>query len=123
MVDTASLQTETAIRQLMGRVGAESVKDLLALRCAALLARGGNGVDLSLLETLQARIAQLRQKALPLPVTDLALTGTDVMRLLKIGPGPRVGEVLARLLEVVIEEPKKNNPAELTKVVLKMGEG
>jgi len=36
-----------------------------------------------------------------------------VMRALGVGPGPRVGEALAALLEAVLEEPTRNTREEL----------
>jgi hypothetical protein len=49
-----------------------------------------------------------------LSVQDLAVDGTDVMRVLGIAPGPRVGEALERLLEEVLEEPARNTRERLS---------
>jgi hypothetical protein len=41
-------------------------------------------------------------------VRDLAVDGEDVMRALRLPSGPRVGRVLERLLEEVLDEPGWN---------------
>ena len=43
----------------------------------------------------------------PLSVADLAIDGSDLMEL-GIPAGPAIGETLRRLLDVVIEDPSKN---------------
>ncbi|HKQ20082.1 MAG TPA: hypothetical protein VJW75_10085, partial [Candidatus Eisenbacteria bacterium] len=48
-----------------------------------------------------------------LSVRDLKVDGADVMRVLKVPPGPEVGKVLERLLEEVLEEPSLNERGKL----------
>ena len=50
-------------------------------------------------------------------MTDLAIRGEDVMRELNIGPGREVGEVLARLLERVIDDPDLNTREALLRLL------
>jgi len=44
-----------------------------------------------------------------------------VMDLLKIKPGPKVGQVLSILLDQIINDPKKNKAAYLKKEIEKIG--
>jgi len=44
----------------------------------------------------------------PISPKMLKIDGTEIMELLGIKPGPKVGKILAILLEEVIEEPAKN---------------
>lgn len=53
-----------------------------------------------------------------LKITDLEIDGNDVMRILNIPPGRRVGEVLKMLLDVVIEDPSQNDKKLLEEVVM-----
>jgi tRNA nucleotidyltransferase (CCA-adding enzyme) len=50
-------------------------------------------------------------------VTDLDISGIDVMRVLNIPPSRKVGEVLNYLLELVLEDPNKNKKEILEEVV------
>ncbi|KKQ15129.1 MAG: hypothetical protein US28_C0022G0001, partial [Candidatus Daviesbacteria bacterium GW2011_GWA1_36_8] len=45
----------------------------------------------------------------PFSISDLKVNGTDVMEILKIKPGPKVGEVLNKLFQEVLEDASKNN--------------
>ncbi len=52
-----------------------------------------------------------------LRITDLAIDGKDVMRILGIAPGRIVGVVLERLLERVLDDPSLNEPDRLAALV------
>ena len=52
------------------------------------------------------RIEQVLQK--PFSISDLKITGTDVMQILNIPPGPKVGEILSKLFIEVDENLKLN---------------
>ena len=41
-------------------------------------------------------------------VKDLVVNGKDVMEILKIKPGPKVGQVMNKLFEEVLEDSSKN---------------
>ncbi len=51
-------------------------------------------------------------------IKDLAVSGRDVMKILKMGQGPEVGSVLEYLFEKVLDNPKLNNKGELKKLIL-----
>jgi hypothetical protein len=59
---------------------------------------------------------QLRAEA-ALKITDLAIGGADVMRILQCKPGPIVGEVLRRLLERVLDDAQLNSYEKLEPLV------
>ena len=54
-------------------------------------------------------------------VKDLAINGNDVMQLLNIKPGKEVGVILNELLNIVIDDPEKNNKEELFKIIKEKG--
>jgi hypothetical protein len=51
----------------------------------------------------------------------LKANGKDVMEILKIQPGPRVGQILDVLLGYVLFDPKKNKKDFLEKEIKKLG--
>lgn len=65
---------------------------------------------------------KIREVLLGRPVVqprELALSGDDVMQLLRVGPGPAVGETLRHLLDAVTENPALNTVDDLTALVQK----
>lgn len=56
-----------------------------------------------------------------LTVKKLAVNGDDVMQILNIEPGPRIGYILSLILNDVINNKYKNNRPELLKVLEKQG--
>jgi len=51
----------------------------------------------------------------------LKLNGNDVMRILELQPGPKVGQILDVLLGYVLDDPKKNDKEFLEKEIKKIG--
>ncbi|MDO8499029.1 MAG: hypothetical protein Q7S44_04560, partial [bacterium] len=72
-----------------------------------------------IIEQFRERITQVLHK--PFSVTDLKVNGTDVMKVLNIKPGPKVGKVLNKLFEEVLEDAEKNNRGYLLKRIKEIG--
>jgi tRNA nucleotidyltransferase (CCA-adding enzyme) len=108
MFDYKRELTERVLRRLTKRVGQDNIHDLIELRRADDLAHGwGRGFEADLY-AFRARINSLLNQSPPLTVADLAVNGDDVMTLLGMRPGPEVGEILDRLVALVIEKPELN---------------
>ncbi len=98
--------TEAGVRRFIARVGEDSIDDLFKVREAD---RIGSGVPKAVpykARHLQFMIDKVRRD--PISAKMLALTGADVMRIADIAPSPRVGMLLAALLEEVLEDPARN---------------
>lgn len=94
------------VRRFVRRVGPEHVDDLFRLREAD---RIGSGVP----KAVPYKLRHLRYmidsvKADPIDAKMLKVSGTDLMEQLGLRPGPVLGQILAILLEEVIEDPEKN---------------
>jgi len=100
--------TDAAIRRLINRVGPEHVADLIALRRADLRARDGEDRASRETAAFLVRLERLAAAQAAFSVADLAIDGRDVIRVGRLEPGPRVGLVLKRLLEEVLEDPELN---------------
>lgn len=99
-------QTDRAIRRFIRRVGKENLEDILALRIGDRL--GGGAAETSWrLEKFKKRLKEVQKQ--PFTVHDLKVTGHDVMKILAIKPGPKVGGILNLLFKEVENDPKKNN--------------
>ena len=113
-----SKMTDAAIRRFIRRVGKENINDMMALRVGDRVGGGSKATSWRLTE-LQKRIGE--QFYEPLSLKDLAIDGSDVMRILGINPSKKVGEILNILFEEILDEPKKNTKEELEKRVRELG--
>ena len=108
MFDYQPHWTDAAVRRWLRRVGVDAVADLFDLRIADYLGNGLRAGFPSYLEPMRERIEKLIAEASALHVSELAIDGHDVMRVLGLPPGPRVGAILESLLERAIEDPSFN---------------
>ncbi len=108
ILDLSELWTDADVRRFLARVGTVFLDDILDLAYADRLAREDRSETLKAFQVLQFRITQELRRRPPLRIQDLALNGQDTMELLRLEPGPAVGELLRRLHEVVLEDPTLN---------------
>jgi tRNA nucleotidyltransferase (CCA-adding enzyme) len=101
--------TDGTVRRFVKRVGPDLVPT------AVCLARGRRGQPGPGRRSRNARRAscatgspKVAAEDAALRVTDLAIDGKDVMRVLGIPPSRRIGEILEQLLEKVLDDPKLN---------------
>lgn len=106
-------QTDSAIRRFIKNVGLENIADMLALRIGDRLGGGTQKAVSWRMEKFQERIEQVLRK--PFSVTDLKINGNDVMKVLNIPPGRKVGEILDQLFQEVLEDSSKNDREYLLK--------
>jgi tRNA nucleotidyltransferase (CCA-adding enzyme) len=105
--------TPQAVRRFLRRVGPEHVDEVFALRAADIAGFGRGDDPEHEIAPLRARVEEELRAAAALRVSDLAIGGADVMQALALSPGPKVGQVLARLLERVLDEPSLNTHEQL----------
>lgn len=110
-------QNDAAIRRLIRRVGSDRIEGLLQLRRADIEACGPGRRPSPAFAELEDRIEKIQTRENPIDVKSLKINGRDVMRWLKIPPGPRVGELLQNLVEWVIEDPARNRRSVLKKKI------
>jgi hypothetical protein len=107
----------TAIRRWLRKVGTDNVNDLIDLAKADIKGKGNALVPLetSVLDEFKGRIDNLGPVVTSTNM--LAINGDNVMALLGIPPGPKVGLILKDLLEAVTENPELNTVEDLTALV------
>ena len=113
--------TDAAVRRFIRRVGVENVKDMMDLRIGDRLGGGTQQAESWRLKLFKKRVEEQLSPA-PFSINDLAIDGNDVMKILGIKPGPKVGEILQKLFEEVDEDLSKNTKEYLTKRVKKLNE-
>ena len=111
--------SESSVRRLVRRVGPENMEELLQLRMADRIGSGVPKAEPYKLRHLKYVIEKVSRD--PISVKMLKVNGENVMKMLTIEPGPKVGYVLDVLLELVLLEPGKNKKSILEKEVQKLG--
>ncbi len=112
--------TEAGVRRFIARVGADTLPDLLKLREAD---RIGSGVPKAVPYKMRHLLFMIEKvKKDPVSPKMLKLKGDGVMKILGIQAGPRIGWILAALLEEVLDDPSKNDSEYLEKRVRELGE-
>ena len=98
--------TDSAVRRVLRNVGPENIWDLIDVR---LCDRIGSGVPKAEPYRLRKFLVML-EKALrePISLKELKINGNEIMELLGIEPGPRIGFILNALMNEILENPKKN---------------
>lgn len=111
--------TLAGVRRLLSRVGKENVDDLMRLREADRIGSGVPKAQPYRLRHLKAMIEKVQQD--PVHPKMLKIRGDAVMEILKIEPGPRVGKILAILLEEALDDPTVNEPEILKQRMVELG--
>ncbi len=94
----SELQTDKAVKRFIREVGIEYVDDMLAVRTGDRIGSGATPTSWRL-ELFKKRLTEVQKE--PFKVTDLKIDGNDVMQLLQIKPGPKIGTVLKSIFEKV----------------------
>lgn len=100
--------TDAAVRRFVRRIGPDLLADLFALRAADDAASGVREPRRGGWSELQRRAAAAIASD-PLEAKHLALAGDDLVTELGLTPGPVIGQLLAELLEAVLEDPTLNS--------------
>lgn len=98
--------TDAAVRRFIKRVGPDRLEDLFALRVADDVASGAGEPPVGGLDELRRRVEEQREA--PMASWHLAVDGNDLQRDAGMAPGPAMGRVLDRLVEVVLDDPALN---------------
>lgn len=109
-----------SVRKAIYKIGEDLFPKLLEVQRADVLAQStyqqeDKLSDLKRIEELYHRILEEKQC---LSLKDLAVTGRDLIQA-GMKPGKELGICLSHLLEVVLEDPEKNNKEELLEIALK----
>lgn len=101
---------QRAMRRLIHKAGTETMPYLFLLQEADICAQSGYKREEKLAALSEAKriFREIREKQEPVNIRDLAVTGNDIIAL-GVQSGPAVGKILNDLLELVMEDPAKNN--------------
>ncbi|MFZ5768025.1 MAG: CCA tRNA nucleotidyltransferase [Bacillota bacterium] len=107
--DEALLEaTPVRLRRWIAEVGRDRASDVARIAQVRWPGRG---------DALARRVRAELEGRLPTTVEELPVSGRDVMELLNLPPGPRVGQVLRELLEMVWDDPCLNDRETLCRLL------
>ncbi|MBI2003349.1 MAG: HD domain-containing protein [Candidatus Wildermuthbacteria bacterium] len=97
---------ESSVRRLLLKVGMENIEDLLKVRMADRIGSGVPKAEPYKLRHLRYLLDKVARD--PISAKMLKVNGADIMAMLSIEPGPRVGAILDALLAEVLDDSKRN---------------
>lgn len=103
-------------RKLISKIGWDNIYDLIELRAADRIASGFDKIHSPGLKRLITDLEILKDEHSDYQLKDLAITGQDIIKQLGFPPGPKIGQVLEKLLDVIIENPELNDRATLLNI-------
>jgi poly(A) polymerase/tRNA nucleotidyltransferase (CCA-adding enzyme) len=112
--------SESSVRRLVRQAGPENMEELLQVRMADRIGSGVPKAEPYKLRHLKYIIERVSQD--PISAKMIKVSGNDIMKILKIQPSRKVGQILDILLSYVLADPKKNKKDLLEKEVKKLGE-
>ncbi len=107
----------TSLKRLVNRVGEHNVDDLFDLQRADILG-SAPPFNFSELDAMRDGLDRIRLEKPPLTQKDLAINGHDLIEI-GLQQGPQMGRVFNLLLDVVLEDPDKNNRTVLLSIAKK----
>ncbi len=109
----------SSVRRLLRKVGREDIKELLQVRMSDRIGSAVPKAEPYKLRHLKYMFEKVSKD--PISVQMLKIDGGEVMKILKINPGPTIGCVLDVLLSEVLADPKRNKKDHLKKMVKEFG--
>jgi poly(A) polymerase/tRNA nucleotidyltransferase (CCA-adding enzyme) len=109
---------EASVRRLVKNVGLDTIEELLQVRQADRIGSGVPKAEPYKLRHLKYLIDKVSQD--PISAKMLKINGNDLMQVLEIKPGPKIGDILSILLGYVLDDPKNNTKEFLEKESLKL---
>ncbi len=113
MFTASEIQTDKAVRRFIRNVTPEYIDEMISLRRADRLGSGAKETSWRW-ELFKKRIVEVQKQ--PFSVKDLKINGHQIMELLDLKPGPKVGQILQSLFTKVESNPKLNTPSQLRKI-------
>jgi tRNA nucleotidyltransferase (CCA-adding enzyme) len=99
--------TLSAVKRVVRNVGRENIWELINVRKADRIGSGVPKAEPFRLRTYKALIDQALRE--PISLKMVKINGGDIMRILEIPPGPKVGLILKSIMGEVLDDASRNN--------------
>lgn len=110
-----NVMKEKTLKKFIDRVGVENLDDLFKLQIADSKGHRTNA-DYSPIIKRREEVRKILKKGEPFNVSQLKIDGNDLIEL-GIKPGKEIGEILNKLLDMVMENPELNNRESLINII------
>lgn len=110
-------QTDKSVRRFIRDIGIELIQDMLDLRTGDRIGSGATPTSWRL-DLFKKRLIEVQK--IPFQIKDLQIKGEDVMEILKLNPGPKVGKILKNIFNDVEEGRLKNERPVLLEEIKKL---
>ena len=97
---------EASVRRLIKNVGPENIEELLQVRLADRIGSGVPKAEPYKLRHFKYLVDKVSKD--PISAKMLKINGNDLMKILEVKPGPKIGQILDVLLGRVLDDPKNN---------------
>jgi poly(A) polymerase/tRNA nucleotidyltransferase (CCA-adding enzyme) len=104
------------VRRFIRRIGEENINDLFDLRRADCRSRDETD-EIEKLAELRARIDLEIKEDKAFKLSDLAISGDDVKKVLGVEEGPEIGRILHEVFEMVLDSPEINSKERLRRIL------
>lgn len=111
---------EASVRRLIRRVGLDNINELIQVRMCDRIGSGCPKAEPYKLRHLRYIIDKVSQD--PISVSKLKRNGNDIMKILGLNPGPKIGFIQTILLATVLEHPEFNSAPYLDKMIRELGQ-
>lgn len=107
--DSRPVETPKSVRRAVNQIGVEFFEDYLTVQKADLAAQSAYKREekLSRVQGVERIYREIMAKKECVSLSTLAVTGKDLIEA-GVKPGKEIGELLAQLLELVLEDPERN---------------
>jgi len=113
-----SFNSPKGARKFLNNSGSsETAHDLLNIREADHMGKGNENATKMMVDKMRGLVDQESQSQAVFSPKDLAINGNDIIKTLGISSGPQVGEIIKRLMDLVVEHPSLNNREELMNII------
>jgi len=99
--------SDSGVRRLLARIGKDNIDDFIAVRICDRLGMGRPKAKPWKLIELERRFKEVQLD--PITPKMIKLKGDELMKLLDLAPGPRIGLILNALLGEVLDDPGRND--------------
>jgi tRNA nucleotidyltransferase (CCA-adding enzyme) len=113
-----SFNSSKGARKFLNNAGSlETAHDLINVREADHMGKGNENATRMMTDKMRSLINDENTSQSVFSPKDLAVDGNDIIKTLGISSGPQVGEVIKKLMDLVVDHPSLNNRQELLNIV------
>lgn len=101
--------SDAAVRRFISKTGLDYIDDLLILQRADMDSMNRTADEYGMLDDFRKRIDNVLSRDSAFSIKDLRINGNDLHNVISVPKGPVMGEILASLLDSILENPEMNH--------------